>query len=126
MKWRELFMSNVKVIKIKDVKGIRRDPPRTSWILVSEKTVGAQNIAMGVNETYPGGMVPEHVHESEEEVMYFLSGRGQFITKDETIDLEAGTVIFNPPGEPHKIINTGDEVLRFIWIYSPQLESHRK
>lgn len=119
-------MSNVKVVKIEDVKGIRREPPRTSWILVSEKTVGAQNIAMGVNETYPGGMVPEHVHESEEETMYFLAGRGQFVTKDETIDLEPGTVIFNPPGEPHKIINTGDEVLRFVWIYSPQLASHRK
>jgi hypothetical protein len=24
------------------------------------------------------------------------------------------------------IINTGDEVLRFVWIYSPQLAGHRK
>ena len=48
-------MSKVKVVRIKDVQGIKRDPPRTSWILVSEKTVGAKNIAMGVTETYPGG-----------------------------------------------------------------------
>ena len=46
-------MSKVKVVHIKDVKGERREPPRTSWILVSEKTVGSKNIAMGVNETYP-------------------------------------------------------------------------
>jgi hypothetical protein len=51
-------MSKVKVVRIKDVKGERREPPRTSWILV--------------------------------------------------------------------IVNTGDEVLRFVWIYSPQLPSHRK
>jgi len=38
-----------------------------SWILVSEKTVGSQNLAVGVNETYPGGMVPEHKHDNEEE-----------------------------------------------------------
>ena len=25
----------------------------------------------------------------------------------------------------HKILNTGDEVLRFVWIYAPQLKQHR-
>jgi putative monooxygenase len=119
-------MSKVKVVRIKDVKGERREPPRTSWILVSEKTVGSKNIAMGVNETYPGGMVPEHKHDIQEEVMYFVSGQGKFVTEDEEIDLNPGTVVYNPPGKLHKIINTGDEVLRFVWIYSPQLPSHKK
>ena len=118
-------MSGVKVVNIKDVEGIRRDPPRTSWILVSEKTVGAQNIAMGVNETDPGGMVPDHKHETEEEVMYFLEGKGLFVTEDEEIPLEPGVCIYNPPGATHRIVNTGDEKLKFVWIYSPQLKSHR-
>lgn len=76
-------MSELKVVHIKDVKGERRDPPRMSWILVSEKTVGAQNLSMGVNETYAGGMVPEHKHDNEEEVMYFVAGRGTFVTGGE-------------------------------------------
>ena len=62
--------------------GDRRDPPRTSWILVSEKTVGSKNVAVGVNETEPGCMVPEHEHETEEEVMFFISGEGKFVTED--------------------------------------------
>ncbi len=119
-------MSELKVVHIKDVKGERRDPPRTSWILVSEKTVGSQNLAMGVNETYPGGMVPEHKHDHEEEVMFFLAGRGIFVTEDREIPLEPGVCIYNPPGGLHKIINNGDEVLRFVWIYAPQLPGHRK
>ena len=69
-------MAKVKVVDIKNVAGERRDPPRTSWILVSEKTVGSKNLAMGVNETDPGSMVPEHKHDTEEEVMFFISGRG--------------------------------------------------
>lgn len=89
-------MKGVKVINIKDVEGIRRDPPRTSWILVSEKTCGAQNLAMGVNETGPGGMVPEHKHDDEEEVMFFISGKGKFITKDQEIDVGPGICIYNP------------------------------
>lgn len=119
-------MAGLKVVNIKDVKAERRDPPRASWILVSEKTVGAQNLAMGVNETFPGGMVPEHKHDTEEEVMFFLEGRGKFITRDREIDLEPGIAIYNPPGEMHSIVNTGDGVLKFIWIYSPQLSSHRR
>ena len=118
-------MSGLKWVDISNVEGIYRDPPRTSWILVSEKTVGAKNLAMGVNETEVGSMVPEHRHEKEEEVMFFLQGKGQFITDKETIELKPGICIYNPPGESHKIVNTGDEVLKFVWIYSPQLESHR-
>jgi len=32
-------MAELKVVHLKDVKGERREPPRVSWILVSEKTV---------------------------------------------------------------------------------------
>lgn len=119
-------MSELKVIHIKDIKGEWREPPRMSWILVSEKTVGSKNLAMGLNETYPGGMVPEHKHDNEEEVMFFISGRGVFVTDAQEFPIEPGTCIYNPPGKLHKIINTGDEVLKFVWVYSPQLPSHRK
>lgn len=121
-----IVMSELKVVHIKDVKGNQPDPVRMSWLLVSEKTVGAQNLSMGVNETYPGGMVPEHTHEKEEEINLFLSGRGNFVTDGREISLEPGIAIYIPPGKPPKIINTGDEVLRFVWIFSPQLANHRK
>jgi len=117
-------VSGLKVVNVKDVEAIYREG-RTSWILVSEKTVGAQNLAMGVNETHVGGSVPRHKHEKEEEVMFFLQGKGQFITESETIELEPGICVYNPPGEFHSIVNTGDEVLKFVWIYSDQLEDHR-
>ena len=119
-------MSGVKVVNINNLNGERREPPRTSWILVSEKTVGSKNLAMGFNKTHPGGMVPEHSHEKEEEVMFFMAGKGKFVTDTEEIDLEPGVCIYNPPGGSHKIINTGDTDLEFVWIYSPQLPSHLK
>jgi putative monooxygenase len=119
-------MAGLKWVDIKDVEGELKGPPhRTSWVLVSEKICGSQNIAIGVNETPPGGMVPEHKHEKEEEVMFFIEGKGEFVTKDETIQLKPGICVYNPPGEFHKIVNTGDEILKFIWIYSPQLDSHK-
>lgn len=119
-------MAGLKWVDINTVEGVfKGPPPRTSWILISENTVGAQNLAMGVNETQVGSMVPKHKHDTEEEVMYFLQGKGQFITDDEVIELRPGICIYNPPGSYHSIVNTGDEILKFVWIYSPQLESHR-
>lgn len=118
-------MSGLRWVDINNVKGEFREPPRKSWILVSEKTVGSKNLAMGVNETYVGGQVPPHKHEKEEEVMFFLQGKGKFITEDDEIELRPGICVYNPPGAVHSIVNTGDEVLKFIWIYAPQLESHR-
>ena len=119
-------MAKVKVVDIKNVQGERRDPPRTSWILVSEKTVGSQNLAVGINETDPGSMVPEHRHDTEEEVMLFLEGEGLFVTEEEEIPIGPGVCVYNPPGGKHKILNTGKLKLRFVWIYAPQLPSHRK
>ena len=84
-----------------------------------------KNLAMGVNETDPGGMVPEHTHETEEEVMFFISGTGTFVTEDEQIPLGPGVCVYNPPGGKHKIVNTGREVLKFVWFYAPQLPQHR-
>jgi mannose-6-phosphate isomerase-like protein (cupin superfamily) len=93
-------MPSAIAVHIKDVKGEKRDPPRVSWILVSEKTVGAKNLAVGINETAPGSMVPEHEHGAEEEVMLFLSGRGKFVTEEQEIPLEPGVCVFTPVAEP--------------------------
>ncbi len=119
-------MAGLKVVDINKVEPDRRTPPRASWLLVSEKTVGSQNIALGVNETEPGSMVPEHTHESEEEVMLFLEGEGLFVTADAEIPVKQGICIYNPPGATHKIVNTGTTKLKFVWAYAPQLPTHRR
>lgn len=116
----------LKVINIKDIKGTQPDPVRMSWLLVAEKTVDAQNLSMGINETYPGGMVPEHTHNIEEEVNFFFSGRGKFVAEGKELVLEPGVCIYIPPGIAHRIINDGDEVIRFMWIFAPQPANHRR
>ena len=119
-------MAGLKWVDIKKMEGELKGPPyRKSWILVSEKMCDSKNIAVGFNETPPGGQVPPHKHDKEEEVMFFIGGKGQFITDHEVIELRDGICVYNPPGDTHSIVNTGDEPLKFVWIYSPQLEAHR-
>lgn len=115
------------VVHESEVAGERREPPRVSKILISEHTVGATRISMGVNTTEVGSCIPVHCHENEEEAMFIIQGEGKLVVdgKDE-IPVKAGSAIFSPIGVKHTIINTGDVPLKLVWAYAPPLPAHRK
>ncbi len=114
------------VVDAADVEGVKKVPNRVSKLLLSEMSVGIQGISMGQNVTEVGSRIPEHVHEESEEAMFVFSGRGRLITEEGEQDLVAGSAIYMPPGVKHSIINTGDEDMKLVWVYSPPLPQHRK
>jgi len=114
------------VVDERSVEGVKKDPPRTSKLLLSERSVGATGFSMGQNVTEVGSRIPEHAHEGVEEGMYLVSGRGRLITEEGEQELTAGTAIYMPPGVKHSIVNTGDEPMKLVWVYSPPLPAHRK
>lgn len=116
----------LKVVNIKEVEPAHQDGGRTNWLLVSENTIGAQNIAIGINETAPGGFVPDHVLDTSEEIFYFMSGKGQFVSDDKVVNVGPGICVYSSPGTHMSIKNTGNEVLKFVWMITPQLPKHRK
>ncbi|HHW08931.1 MAG TPA: cupin domain-containing protein [Firmicutes bacterium] len=72
----------------------------------------------------PGGRAPAHIHEVEQEAMYFFAGTGEGRVGEERCALRPGVLMFAPAGVEHEIINTGNEPLRFVWVYCPPLPSH--
>jgi mannose-6-phosphate isomerase-like protein (cupin superfamily) len=48
-----------------------------------------------------------------------IEGRGQMVVGDEQQDVEAGMLVFIPPGQSHAIRNIGDEKLIYISATSP-------
>ncbi len=96
-------------------------PGRTSRLLVSESTAGAKGFTLGLNVTKPGGSVPIHIHENEQEAMYVISGKGKALIGEEEYDIGSDTVITAPPGIPHGLQNMGNDDLKFIWVYCPPL-----
>lgn len=109
-----------------EVEGTRRNPPRVSKILISEHTVGATQISLGLNITEPGSEIPLHKHTDQEEAMFFVSGKAKLYAGGKEYDLVPGTALFSPIGIEHKIVNTGDEPFKLIWAYAPPLPDHRK
>ena len=58
-----------------EVEPIRRDPPRTSKILLTEKSVSSRSISMGVNYTDVGSMIPNVTQDKQDEAMFLAQGR---------------------------------------------------
>lgn len=53
------------------------------------------------------------------EVYYFIAGRGVMKVDDASMAVEAGSVIYVPPGATQSLINTGTESIEFLCLVDP-------
>ena len=88
--------------------------------LVGPASVGSKKIKVNITEYLPGYTHALHVHPTQEEVIYVLSGKGFSETNGDRQEISPGSVAFVPAGVPHATINASDsEPLRAIIIKSP-------
>ncbi|MGQ9631618.1 MAG: cupin domain-containing protein [bacterium] len=80
---------------------------------------GAKNMCFGVADFPPEAHAPGHVHPSEEEILYVLSGSGEVYFDGRPEPVRPGTCIYVPPGVEHSINNTSKEVLKVAYVFSP-------
>ena len=120
-------MSRPPFVRAADVEGEHRDPPRVSKLLLAPKSGGVTNVSMGMNITEVGSMIPDHVHEDSEEVLFLISGHAKIVIDGEG-EWEIGpeTAFYSPVGKKHRVENIGDEPLRLVWVYCPPLPAHRR
>ena len=69
-----------------------------------------------------GASTQEHFHPKAEEIYYLTHGRGRIRIGDELRDVSAGDAIAIPPGQRHKLWNTGNETLRLLCCCAPAYE----
>ena len=74
---------------------------------------------MITQDVSPGTVIPVHLHENEDEIIFIQSGTGEATLGDSTVALAAGATLFVPQGTWHGGRNTGTETLKWIAIYSP-------
>lgn len=119
-------MSKLPFVKASDIKGEFRDPPRTSKLLLAPKFGGVENVSMGMNITEVGSMIPDHVHEESEELLFLISGKAKLVIEGMG-EWEIGpeTAFYSPKGVKHRLENIGDEPLKLVWVYYPPLPKHK-
>jgi len=59
-----------------------------------------------------------HYHEGQEEVYFFIFGKGRMILADEEFYVTAGDVVIIPDGQFHRVINDGETDLVFNTVYN--------
>ena len=70
----------------------------------------------------PGASTTPHHHARTEEIYYITHGTGRMRIGSESRDVKPGDAIAIPPGERHKLWNTGAETLRLLCSCAPAYE----
>ena len=78
------------------------------------------NLVLSSTRLYRGQQTRGHRHPGQEEVYFFVSGRGKMIVGEETdepFDVTAGDVVLIPDGAFHRVINDGDSHMLFNCVF---------
>jgi len=70
-----------------------------------------------------GGSTQEHYHPRAEEIYYITHGSGKIRIEGEMRDVRVGDAIAIPPGQKHKLWNTGHETLHLLCCCAPAYEN---
>ena len=97
---------------------------RHSTLILTEEDMGAKGFIVGCHTMDPGGGAQEHAHEQEQEAMFFYEGTGIATIGESEYEIRPESVMLAPAGVPHRIQNTGDGPLKFVFIYCPPLPEH--
>jgi mannose-6-phosphate isomerase-like protein (cupin superfamily) len=73
-------------------------------------------------EAAPGSQQPLHAHPCCEQVYVIVRGGGRMILAGEEQEVQAGTLVFIPPGAEHAIYNPGPEQLVYASAAAPPFE----
>lgn len=98
-------------------------PGRAHKMIIGPKNFGrANNMCFGTADFPPNTHAPTHVHPKEEEIIYFLTGKGEMYFDGNPEVIEPGICAYIPPRVRHSINNKSDEVMKVVYVFSPPVE----
>ena len=84
-------------------------------ILAGPPETGSMESAVVTLE--PGKSVGVHNTEGYEELLVPLTGEGELrVTGKPAIAIKKGCAVYSPPGTEHDVVNTGNDVLTYIFV----------
>lgn len=90
--------------------------------LLAHRNSAIRNQSLAEARLPVGGSTQEHYHPRAEEIYYITSGTGRMRIEGETREVRPGDAIAIPPGQKHKLWNTGNEVLKLLCCCAPAYE----
>jgi mannose-6-phosphate isomerase-like protein (cupin superfamily) len=91
--------------------------------LLAHRNSAIRNQSLAEARIPVGGATLEHFHPRAEEIYYITHGSGKMRIEGELREVKVGDAIAIPPGQKHKIWNTGAEILRLLCCCAPCYEN---
>ncbi len=88
-------------------------------LLNAAKTGGASRFSMGTQTVAPQCAIREHVHDTQEEIIFVYEGRGIARIDGADHPIERGSCAYIGPGLKHHFLNPNDEPLSFTFLLMP-------
>lgn len=107
-------MNEVPAFRTKDGSEIRE--------LLAYRNSAIRNQSLAEARVPVGGCTVEHTHGKAEEIYFITHGQGRMQVNGEQREVKAGDAIAIPPGQRHKLWNTGPECLRLLCCCAPCYE----
>jgi mannose-6-phosphate isomerase-like protein (cupin superfamily) len=101
---------------------VNRRGGQSSHLLLSKGQFGSRQLAITWVDCPPGSEQPVHLHTEGEQVYVIVRGSGTMTFGDETRQVQAGTLVFIPPGTGHAIRNDGPDALTYVSATAPPFE----
>jgi quercetin dioxygenase-like cupin family protein len=87
--------------------------------LLSADRTPTDSLTIGIAEIAPGSPDEFHLHRHEPaEAYYIMSGVGAMSIDGDVHEVRAGSAIFVPSDSVHAVANTGDDVLRLLYVFA--------
>ena len=110
-------LQNVSIINVDDVEAETvAGGGKIKRLIGSE---AAENMSLAIGIFQPGDGLVLHDHPKEEEFYYILCGKGTVTIGDQEKEVKLGDMLHVPVGVKHRIVNTGSEELRSVFVLSP-------
>jgi mannose-6-phosphate isomerase-like protein (cupin superfamily) len=75
------------------------------------------NLVISSTLLHPGKQTTGHTHPGQEEVYYFVSGKGLMKIEEAYWPVFPGDIMLIEDGEFHQVINEGDEDMYFVCVF---------
>ena len=105
-------------LNVSQVKALNL-PGRKVKVLVGNEKISSKYMSVGITELPPHKEMIPHTHKEEEEIIVVIQGNGKVKVGDSVEKLEPNTAVVFPKGKSHMIINESNEVMKFIFCFSP-------
>jgi quercetin dioxygenase-like cupin family protein len=103
---------------LRDEQTVEEWRPGVVTRLRASAGLGAERVCAFEQWADPGTGAPRHCHPEVEELVLILAGAGRFELDGVEEDVGAGDTVVVRPGLWHGFVNTGDEVLHVLAVFS--------